>query len=228
MSDSLFWDTDEPYQYFRRLDDATVILGGGDRPASTPFDPNEPHAALRGFLDKRLTGSYEVTHQWSGTLFETTDGLPYVAEHPHHPGRVFFATGFGGNGMVMGTLAGRMLADLVTRRANAHAPLFALARTGASIAAAGPSAPITDSAASSEIALFPIGGEVHAIDNVCSHAGGPLCEGSLDGAVVTCPWHGSKFDVTTGAVQGGPASRPQRCYRARVSATAKSKSACQP
>jgi nitrite reductase/ring-hydroxylating ferredoxin subunit/uncharacterized membrane protein len=55
------------------------------------------------------------------------------------------------------------------------------------------------------------GGRLHAISAVCSHAGGPLDEGTLDGNVVTCPWHASQFDVRTGKVCGGPAtfSQPQ-------------------
>jgi nitrite reductase/ring-hydroxylating ferredoxin subunit len=57
------------------------------------------------------------------------------------------------------------------------------------------------------IAVFNDGGRFHAIDDACSHQGGPLSEGTLDGTVVTCPWHGARFDVTTGAVLGPPARR---------------------
>ena len=49
-----------------------------------------------------------------------------------------------------------------------------------------------------EVALFNVSGKFHAIVNTCPHRGGPLGEGSLDGAIVTCPWHGWRFDVTTG------------------------------
>ena len=48
------------------------------------------------------------------------------------------------------------------------------------------------------IALFQVEGKYYAMDNVCAHRGGSLGEGSLDGNVVTCPWHGFQFDVTTG------------------------------
>jgi nitrite reductase/ring-hydroxylating ferredoxin subunit len=48
------------------------------------------------------------------------------------------------------------------------------------------------------IALFNVDGTFHALDGVCPHAGGPLGEGALSGNVVTCPWHGWQFDVTTG------------------------------
>ena len=53
-------------------------------------------------------------------------------------------------------------------------------------------------AADREIALFNINGAFHAIDNRCPHRDGPLADGVLDGNVVVCPWHGWRFDVTTG------------------------------
>jgi nitrite reductase/ring-hydroxylating ferredoxin subunit len=55
------------------------------------------------------------------------------------------------------------------------------------------------------IAVFNVGGRYHAIDDTCPHRGGPLSEGVLEGEVVTCPWHGSKFNVTSGAVLSPPA-----------------------
>jgi nitrite reductase (NADH) small subunit len=48
------------------------------------------------------------------------------------------------------------------------------------------------------IALFNVGGTFYAIDNTCLHRGGPVGEGDLEGTVVTCPWHGFQYDVTTG------------------------------
>jgi nitrite reductase/ring-hydroxylating ferredoxin subunit len=57
----------------------------------------------------------------------------------------------------------------------------------------------TVEAAGRKIALFNVGGVFHAIDNTCKHRGGPLGEGELDGANVTCPWHGWEYDVTSGA-----------------------------
>ena len=67
-----------------------------------------------------------------------------------------------------------------------------------------------------EIALFNIAGAFHAIDNNCTHVGGPLCEGEIDGTEVTCPWHGATFDVTTGAVLGPPAGAPVSRYNIRI------------
>lgn len=69
------------------------------------------------------------------------------------------------------------------------------------------------SASGMAVLMVRRGGQLHAISNVCSHAGGPLDEGSLDGAVVTCPWHGSQFDVRSGRVCGGPATFSQPALR---------------
>lgn len=62
------------------------------------------------------------------------------------------------------------------------------------------------------IALFNLNGTFYALDNRCTHVGGPLGEGRVEGSIVVCPWHGSRFDITTGAVAGGPARRPVATY----------------
>ena len=49
-----------------------------------------------------------------------------------------------------------------------------------------------------ELALYNVDGKFHCTDNICPHRGGPLGEGVVEGTVVTCPWHGWKFDVCTG------------------------------
>lgn len=51
------------------------------------------------------------------------------------------------------------------------------------------------------VALFNVGGRFHALDGICPHQGGPLGKGTLSGCIVTCPWHGFQFDVTTGQHQ---------------------------
>jgi nitrite reductase (NADH) small subunit len=48
------------------------------------------------------------------------------------------------------------------------------------------------------VAVFNVEGQFYAVDGICLHAGGPIAEGKLEGCVVTCPWHGWQYDVTTG------------------------------
>lgn len=66
------------------------------------------------------------------------------------------------------------------------------------------------------VLLVRRGGEVNAIGAVCSHQGGPLDEGTLEGDVVTCPWHGSRFCILDGGIVSGPAAYPQPAFRATV------------
>jgi nitrite reductase (NADH) small subunit/3-phenylpropionate/trans-cinnamate dioxygenase ferredoxin subunit len=54
------------------------------------------------------------------------------------------------------------------------------------------------------VALFRLGDEFHAIDNLCLHRGGPLCDGLIDRHVVTCPWHGWSYEITTGTLVQDP------------------------
>jgi nitrite reductase/ring-hydroxylating ferredoxin subunit len=66
------------------------------------------------------------------------------------------------------------------------------------------------------VAVYNVGGAFFATQDECTHAGGPLSEGDLDGCVITCPLHGSRFDVTTGKVLGGPADEPLKTFRVTV------------
>jgi nitrite reductase/ring-hydroxylating ferredoxin subunit/uncharacterized membrane protein len=61
-----------------------------------------------------------------------------------------------------------------------------------------------------------VDGRLCAIANTCSHVGGPLADGERDGDVVICPWHGSRFDLCSGKVRGGPAVFPQPKFEARA------------
>lgn len=65
------------------------------------------------------------------------------------------------------------------------------------------------------VALFNLNGQIYALDGICPHAGGPLSAGTIDGTVVTCPWHGWQFDVTTGRNVYNSACA-QHCYEVKV------------
>lgn len=68
------------------------------------------------------------------------------------------------------------------------------------------------------LVLTRLGGHVVALENRCTHRGGGLADGSRIDGCVECPWHGSRFDLTTGAVTRGPATRPQPAYEVREAA----------
>lgn len=66
------------------------------------------------------------------------------------------------------------------------------------------------------VAVFRVDGEFYAIAGECTHQGGPLAEGELSGTTVTCPWHGARFDVTTGKVKSLPATADEASYEVTV------------
>ncbi|HZC20468.1 MAG TPA: Rieske 2Fe-2S domain-containing protein [Nitrososphaeraceae archaeon] len=69
---------------------------------------------------------------------------------------------------------------------------------------------------SQDVCIANVDGKYYAIGNVCTHEGGPLADGMLDGYEVECPWHQSKFDVRTGKVTSPPASESEPTYEIKV------------
>jgi 3-phenylpropionate/trans-cinnamate dioxygenase ferredoxin subunit len=70
--------------------------------------------------------------------------------------------------------------------------------------------------AGTKVSVASADGSLYAFDDTCTHTGCSLAKGKLDGTTVTCPCHGSQFDVTSGAVLRGPASRPVRSRLVQV------------
>lgn len=68
------------------------------------------------------------------------------------------------------------------------------------------------------VAVFNVGGVLFGVDARCTHVGGPMDRGSVSGTTVTCPLHGSEFNLSTGAVVRGPATRPLKSYRVKAEA----------
>ena len=123
IPDALFWDTADPYHYLRlepHRDHDIVIFGGEDHKTGQASDT----AARFDRLERKLAsiaGAIEITHRWSGQVIETADGLPFIGDTAPHQ---FAGTGYSGNGMTFGTLAGMMAADRIMGRANPWSALF--------------------------------------------------------------------------------------------------------
>ncbi len=67
------------------------------------------------------------------------------------------------------------------------------------------------------VALFNLDGEIHAIEDVCTHDGGPLVEGTvINGCEVQCPRHGARFDIRTGAALSFPAFEATNSYTVQI------------
>jgi len=71
-----------------------------------------------------------------------------------------------------------------------------------------------------KIALFQVEGGFYALDDTCTHRGGPLSEGEIEGEQVTCPWHGAIYNITSGQVLSPPAPQGVASYPVRVEGTA--------
>ena len=125
MSDGLFWDTDDPYHYTRihAIDGQTyLIVGGEDHRTGEKTDTTERYDRLLTYARERFR-ILNSEFRWSGQIIEPVDGLPFigrnaVAQH------VFVSTGYSGNGMTFGTLAGMIVSDTILGRDNPYAPLY--------------------------------------------------------------------------------------------------------
>jgi nitrite reductase/ring-hydroxylating ferredoxin subunit len=87
--------------------------------------------------------------------------------------------------------------------------------TDAGIATDVGASPVAVDAEGVKVFVVRSGGRLHALSDRCTHRGGPLHEGELDGDCIECPWHQSRFRVEDGDVVRGPATLPQPRYEAR-------------
>ena len=66
------------------------------------------------------------------------------------------------------------------------------------------------------VVVANVDGTFYAFGGECTHQGGPLAEGFIEGETVTCPWHNGQFNVKTGEVEGPPPETPVATYQVRV------------
>ena len=128
VPDALMWDTGDPYHYLRierEPDHDFVIYGGEDHKTGQETNTQQCYERLQSAL-RAIAPDIEITHRWSGQVVETPDGLPYIGETTDGQ---FASTGFSGNGMTFGTLAGMMAADWVEGGKNPWSELLSPGRT---------------------------------------------------------------------------------------------------
>ena len=122
----LFWDTDDPYHYTRveQVDGRTLlIVGGEDHRTGEEGKTDRCYERLLEYAKKRFGMTEEAPYRWSGQIIEPVDGLPYIGLNTASR-HVYVATGYAGNGMTFGTLAGMIVSDLVLGTSNPYAALY--------------------------------------------------------------------------------------------------------
>ena len=97
-----------------------VIFGGEDHKTGQQEDTEACYRRLEEHL-RALVPDVELTHRWSGQVIETPDGLPYIGQSAD---RQYSATGYAGNGLTFGTLAGLIISDAILERSNPWTELF--------------------------------------------------------------------------------------------------------
>ncbi len=124
----LFWDTAEPYHYIRwhGLSGGVLIVGGCDHKTGTVEDTEVKFKELRDYCYMRFADA-PVIFEWSGQIIEPVDGLPYIGKNPFS-GHMWIGTGYSGNGMTFGTLAGQIIAENILGRDVPWAEIFDPAR----------------------------------------------------------------------------------------------------
>jgi glycine/D-amino acid oxidase-like deaminating enzyme/nitrite reductase/ring-hydroxylating ferredoxin subunit len=233
--DALLWDTADPYHYVRTFRDGNgeciALVGGADHRTGQETD-SDPYQRLARWAEDRLGISGIARYRWSGQILEPHDGLAFIGQNPGDHDNVFIATGFSGNGLTYGTLAGRLLADLVNGRENEWAEIYSPSRvslrslgtfltenartaapyadwvTGGDVETveeipAGEGAVIRDGAQKLAVYKDPRGCP-HYFSAVCPHMSG-LVRWNSSEKTWDCPCHGSRFDKL-GSVLNGPAN----------------------
>lgn len=114
LSETLFWNTAEPYIYMRTTDDNRILIGGEDEEFVDPVKRDSLLSEKAAKLEKKLKKlipslKFRTDFAWAGTFGETNDGLPYIGEHPNFPS-AYFVLGFGGNGITFSVIGMEMVA----------------------------------------------------------------------------------------------------------------------
>ena len=232
----LYWDTADPYHYVRlqRESEAEelLIVGGEDHKTGQAQDTTARFGRLETWTRERFPMAGPVAFQWSGQVMEPADGLAYIGRNPVHSRNVYVATGDSGHGMTHATIAGMLIRDLITDRANPWESLYDPSRKithslgeyarenlnfvkqyadfvtrgeVSSVEEIAPGAGAVLRHGMTKLAVYrDAAGDAHAYSAVCPHAG-CIVHWNPTEESWDCPCHGSRFDPQ-GHVVNGPAN----------------------
>ncbi|SDZ80325.1 FAD-dependent oxidoreductase [Pedobacter hartonius] len=229
----LAYDMQEPYHYFRThvVEGEQILILGGEDHKTGHDDPEQAFANLEKYA-REYYQVESVVYRWSSQYYIPVDGLPYIGRLAASGGNIYIATGFNGNGMMYGTLSGKILTDQILGIENLYGNLYTPSRLKP---VAGFSEFVKENAdvawrfvadrfgaeeldklselqkGEGKVAEFKgeklavykdQQGKVTALHPVCSHAG---CIVNFNAAEQSwdCPCHGGRFDIS-GKVMCGP------------------------
>ena len=122
----LIYDMYDPYHYIRSQKikgKEYLILGGEDHRTGENENAASSFLRLESYIRKHFDVS-EILFKWSSQYFEPADGLPYIGHLPGHPGNIFVATGYGGNGMIYSSVAAIVLTRMILEKESPYSKLF--------------------------------------------------------------------------------------------------------
>ncbi|HEY4196778.1 MAG TPA: FAD-dependent oxidoreductase [Mucilaginibacter sp.] len=234
--DALIYDCQEPYHYVRthQLDGEPLLLVGGLDHKTGHEDPEKALADLEKYVRKYYNVS-SVKYRWSSQYYVPIDGLPYIGQMPLAADGIYCATGYIGNGMMLGSVAGQILADIISGRNNKYEKIFNPSRIKPvdgfrefvkenadvayhfvadrfgvhetdSLKRLAPGTGKLVEIEGQKIAAYKDEeGNIHALSPLCTHA---ACIVNWNSAERSwdCPCHGARYDID-GDVITGPATK---------------------
>jgi glycine/D-amino acid oxidase-like deaminating enzyme/nitrite reductase/ring-hydroxylating ferredoxin subunit len=140
FENAIFWDTEDPYHYFRHVKNDKglfLIVGAEDHITGQEDDTESCFKALEEYAKTHFPVG-DVEYHWSSQYYNSLDGLPYIGKlnDATNSANIYVATGYGGDGLTFGTVAGQLLTDLIIGNPNECAEIYKPSR-GKSLSAIG-------------------------------------------------------------------------------------------
>jgi glycine/D-amino acid oxidase-like deaminating enzyme/nitrite reductase/ring-hydroxylating ferredoxin subunit len=243
--EDLVYDMQDPYHYFRthEIDGQKYLIAGGHDHKTGHGDPEQSFGDLINYT-KQCYPVKEVFTKWSAQYYVPADGLPYIGKLPGASEGIYAATGFNGNGMILGTVSAMVLSDLILQGGSEYEKLYDPARIK-------PIAGFTEIikenvdvvarfigdrlglAEIESVSQLPLDsgeivewdgqklavykdphGNIQALDPVCTHAK-CIVQWNNSEKSWDCPCHGARFD-TDGSVLTGPARENLKAVQVNI------------
>jgi glycine/D-amino acid oxidase-like deaminating enzyme/nitrite reductase/ring-hydroxylating ferredoxin subunit len=232
--EDLIYDMQDPYHYLRThsIDGQKYLIIGGSDHKTGHGDPEKAFEDLESYC-RQYYPVEKIAYKWSAQYYVPADGLPYIGQLPAAPDHIYAATGFNGNGMILGTVSAIVLSELILTGSNKYAQIFDPARIkpvagfaqmvkeNADVAyhfvadrllteeidSVGDieveSGAVVDLKGHKVAVYKGLNGEIYALNPICTHA---RCVVNWNNSEKSwdCPCHGARFDID-GTVLTGPA-----------------------